>query len=110
MDFVPGGFMSPQIINQLIDQENKMNIQDKLIVEAYEKKNELESYVYEFRRKLTEKYAGHIAPELKSNLLNTLDKVESWLYGEGSKTSKFEYQQKLDALKKETLPIEQKYK
>jgi len=109
-DVSPSGFMASNIVNQLIDQESQMNYQDRLVTEAYEKKNELESFVYDFRRKLDEKYAAHLPLNLKTNLLSTLDRIESWLYGEGSRASKFDYQNKLDELKKEILSIETKYK
>ncbi len=79
---------------------------DRIIQEAYEKKNELESFVYEFRRKMNDEYGKTIDSKLKGEFLQMLDQTENWLYGDGAKTSKSEYQKRLDELKNKTKSFE----
>lgn len=38
--------------------------QDKLIHETYEKKNDLESYIYDMRGKLSDQYAKYSTPDV----------------------------------------------
>ncbi|KAB8303466.1 hypothetical protein EYC80_004885 [Monilinia laxa] len=39
------------------EQENTMNMEDKLVADTEEKKNELETYIYEMRNKIDDQYA-----------------------------------------------------
>jgi heat shock protein 4 len=97
-------------IEQLKDVEYTMFSQDKLIRETLEKKNEFESYIYEMRNKLGEKFAAYATSQVKSALLQDLEKGENWLYSEGMETTKDVYAQRLEELKKVGEPISNRFK
>lgn len=97
-------------IEQLLDIEYAMFSQDKLIRETLEKKNEFESYIYEMRNKLGEKFAAYATSQVKTALLADLEKGENWLYSEGMETTKDVYAQRLDELKKVGEPISNRFK
>lgn len=97
-------------INQLFDEECQMANQDRITHETYHKKNELESYIYEMRAKLGDKYESYVQPQIKTNLLAELEKAENWLYAEGAKTTKSAYAARLDELKKIGDPISNRFK
>lgn len=97
-------------ISQLFEEECHMANQDRVTHETYEKKNELESYIYNTRSKLNEEYNQYATAQQKTVLLQELEKAENWLYSEGMKTAKSVYIQKLDELKKLGDPITNRYK
>jgi len=97
-------------VEQFLDEEYKMAAQDRLIRETYEKKNDLESYIYEMRNKLGEKFSAYATSETKTSLLALLEQAESWLYSEGFKTTKEVYAQKLAELKKIGDPISNRFR
>ncbi|CAI5701624.1 hypothetical protein KXD40_002841 [Peronospora effusa] len=89
------------------EQELKMAQQDRVIEETFNKRNELESFVYEMRNQITDKLASFITNDEKSNLETKLVETEDWLYtDEGFDSTKSVYQQKLDDLRKLTSPVE----
>jgi heat shock protein 4 len=102
--------MDQRIVDELANYENKMAQQDRLIQETYEKRNELEAFVYDIRNKLNDKYDQFIKPEAKANFLQNLNDVENWLYGDGAKASKMEYQAKLDQIRAVVSMLEKRYK
>ena len=102
--------LDQKVVTRLLEQEAQMAYQDQLVHETHEKRNELESYVYEMRNKINDKYAKYMSPEAKTNLLQQLDGVENWLYGEGAKTTKAAYAEKLEELKKYVGGTENKYR
>jgi heat shock protein 4 len=97
-------------ITQYFEEESAMANLDRITTETYEKKNELESYIYDMRNKSEDKYAQYIQPAHKSALLQELEKVENWLYGEGLKSVKATYHAKLDELKKLGEPITNRFR
>jgi len=64
---------------------------DRVITETYDKKNELESYIYESRAKLNDKYKEYVKVSIKDNFLVLLQNTENWLYNEGAKATKSAY-------------------
>ena len=52
--------LTPAQVNQLFEEECQMTNQDRIVRETYEKKNEMESYIYELRGKLNEQYSGYV--------------------------------------------------
>ncbi|CEG36840.1 heat shock protein 70 [Plasmopara halstedii] len=89
------------------EQELKMAQQDRVIEETFNKRNELESFVYEMRNQITDKLAGFITSGEKSNLESKLTETEDWLYtDEGFDSTKSVYQQKLDDMRKLSSPVE----
>ncbi|EAL90593.1 Heat shock protein hsp88 [Aspergillus fumigatus] len=93
-----------------IERENAMYMEDKLIAETDEKKNELESTIYELRDKIDGVYAEFASEEEKDKLRAKLTDMEDWLYEEGEDTTKSVYVAKLDEIRFIAGPIVQRYK
>ncbi|OWZ10113.1 Heat shock protein 70 [Phytophthora megakarya] len=101
------GGLSVADVSAATEQELKMAQQDRVIEETFNKRNELESFVYEMRNQITDKLAGFITSEEKSNLETKLMETEDWLYtDEGFDSTKSVYQQKLDDMRKLSSPVE----
>jgi heat shock 70kDa protein 4 len=101
--------LPPNIINTFIQDEIQMNNQDRITLETYEKKNELETYIYKMRNEVNDKLGKYVHPNVKATFLAELEKAEGWLYGDGSKTSKDVYNKKIEELKFFGNPIEKRY-
>lgn len=53
-----------------------MVMEDKLVADTEEKKNELETYIYDLRAKLDDQYAEFVSEEEKSTIKQKLEAVE----------------------------------
>ena len=62
--------------NLLIEKEGSMIMEDKLVADTEEKKNELETYIYEMRNKLDEQLADFASDEEKDKLRAKLSESE----------------------------------
>lgn len=60
----------------LAEKENGMFMEDKLVADTEDKKNELESYIYELRSKIDDQYAEFASDEEKSKLKEKLEQSE----------------------------------
>ncbi len=58
------------------EKEASMVMEDKLVADTEEKKNELETYIYDVRNKLDDQYAEFASEEEKSSLREKLDAAE----------------------------------
>lgn len=58
------------------DRESAMFMEDKLVADTEDKKNELESYIYELRGKIDEQYSEFASDEEKEKLKAKLDQTE----------------------------------
>ena len=58
------------------ERENMMFMEDKLVMDTEDKKNELESYIYEMRGKIDEQYADFANEEEKTKLKEKLEQSE----------------------------------
>jgi len=87
------------------EQEAHMNNHDNLVRETHERKNALESYVYDLRQKLNDKYKDYTTPKDQEDIIKRLQDNETWLYNEGAAASKGQYVSRLDELKKLGDPI-----
>lgn len=58
------------------EKENSMFMEDKLVADTEDKKNELESYIYELRSKIDGQYADFASDEEKTKLKEKLDQSE----------------------------------
>lgn len=58
------------------EQENSMFMEDKLVADTEDKKNELESYIYELRSKIDGQYAEFANEDEKSKLKEKLEQSE----------------------------------
>lgn len=55
-----------EVLQRLTEEEAQMNAADRLIVETAERKNALESYVYDMRNKLNESLAEFAAEQVEA--------------------------------------------
>ncbi|KAI0021253.1 heat shock protein Hsp88 [Xylariomycetidae sp. FL0641] len=95
--------------NALYEKENAMVMEDKLVADTEEKKNELETYIYDLRNKLDEQYAEFASEEEKEKIKAKLTESEDWLYEEGEDTTKAVYIAKIDEIRAMAGPITQRY-
>ncbi|KAG6041664.1 Heat shock protein hsp88, partial [Claviceps citrina] len=91
----------------LSEKEASMILEDKVVADTEEKKNELETYIYDLRAKLDEQYAEFTNEEEKASIKSQLEAAEDWLYDEGDDASKGVYVAKLDELRALAGPIVQ---
>ncbi|KAJ5578120.1 Hsp70 chaperone Hsp88 [Penicillium hispanicum] len=94
----------------LQERENAMYMEDKLVAETDEKKNELEGSIYELRDKIDGVYSEFASDEEKEKLRAKLSATEDWLYEEGEDTTKSVYVAKMDEIRFIAGPIIQRYK
>ncbi|MCJ1309566.1 adenyl-nucleotide exchange factor sse1 [Agyrium rufum] len=87
------------------EQENMMFMEDKLVMDTEDKKNELESYIYELRSKIDDQYAEYASEEEKEKLKAKLESSEDWLYDEGEDASKNVYISKMEEIRFVAGPI-----
>ncbi|KAJ5902112.1 hypothetical protein N7495_002640 [Penicillium taxi] len=94
----------------LQERENAMYMEDKLVAETDEKKNELEASIYELRDKIDGVYSEFANEDEKEKLRAKLMTIEDWLYEEGEDTTKSVYVAKMDEIRFIAGPIIQRYK
>jgi heat shock protein 4 len=91
------------------EKEAAMVMEDKLVADTEEKKNELETYIYDLRNKIDDQYADFASEEEKEKIKAKLETAEDWLYDEGEDASKGVYIAKIDELRALAGPIRQRY-
>jgi len=96
-------------LDSYFEIECKMKNQDRVIFETYERKNELESLIYNNKEKLGSSYKNFVKPEDVQNLLTILETANTWLYEEGQNSSKGMYVEKIDSLRPHFEPIARRY-
>ncbi|KAI8960840.1 heat shock protein Hsp88 [Daldinia sp. FL1419] len=95
--------------NSLTEKEASMLMEDKLVADTEEKKNELETYIYDLRNKLDDQYADFASEEEKEKLRSKLTESEDWLYEDGEDATKAVYIAKMDEIRAMAGPITQRY-
>lgn len=65
------------------EEEGKMEIQDRIIVETAEAMNALESYIYSMRDHVTGDWARFGTDDEKKALMEAFEELENWLYEDG---------------------------
>ncbi|GJP56806.1 hypothetical protein CLOM_g15853 [Closterium sp. NIES-68] len=100
------GGLPAATLQQLVEEEFAMALQDRVMEETKEKKNAVESYVYDMRNKLHDKLAPYATEAEKEKVLARLQETEDWLYEDGESESKGVYSAKLEELKRLADPIE----
>ncbi|KAF4340343.1 heat shock protein [Fusarium beomiforme] len=93
----------------LLEKEAAMVMEDKLVADTEEKKNELEAYIYDLRAKLDEQYSEFASEEEKQAIKAKLEATEDWLYEEGDDTTKGVYVAKIDEIRAMAGPIVQRH-
>ncbi|CAN4115387.1 unnamed protein product [Withania somnifera] len=104
------GAMAPADVQKAVEKEFEMALQDRVMEETKDKKNAVEAYVYDMRNKLSDKYQEFVAGSEREQFIAELQEVEDWLYEDGEDETKGVYIAKLEELKKQGDPIEQRYK
>ncbi|QSS53508.1 hsp88-like protein [Histoplasma capsulatum var. duboisii H88] len=94
---------------RLSEKENAMFMEDKLVADTEDKKNELESYIYELRDKIDGVYSEFANEDEKAKLKAKLDETEDWLYEDGEDTTKAVYIAKMDEIRFVAGPIIQRH-
>jgi heat shock protein 4 len=94
--------------DKAFEMEASMTNNDRLIRETSDKRNELESYIYDMRDRIIS--SSHLAPyateEEKTSFSSMLENMENWLYEDGFDATKSVYSEKLKQLKAIGDPIE----
>ncbi|EGG20505.1 heat shock protein Hsp70 family protein [Cavenderia fasciculata] len=103
--FAPVHGLSPADLLKATEEEGRMHAQDVLAAETADRKNALESYIYEMRSRLSSSLAEYATKEESTKLLALLQEAEDWLYGDGEDTLKSVYVAKLEELTKIGNPI-----
>ncbi|OIW11903.1 hypothetical protein TanjilG_18176 [Lupinus angustifolius] len=104
------GAMAPVDVQKAVEKEFEMALQDRVMEETKDKKNAVEAYVYDMRNKLNDKYEEFVTAPEKEGFVAKLQDVEDWLYEDGEDETKGVYVAKLEELKKQGDPIEERYK
>ncbi|KAJ7962974.1 putative Heat shock 70 kDa protein [Quillaja saponaria] len=104
------GALAPVDVQKAVEKEFEMALQDRVMEETKDKKNAVEAYVYDLRNKLSDKYQEFVTAPERDDFTAKLQEVEDWLYEEGEDETKGVYIAKLEELKKQGDPIEERYK
>ena len=95
--------------NLLSEKEQSMVMEDKLVADTEEKKNELETFIYELRNKLDDQYSEFASDDEKTKIRAKLDETEEWLYDEGDDAKKAIYIAKMDEIRAMAGPVVQRH-
>lgn len=101
--------LEPSAVVAAAEAESAMIMEDKLVADTEEKKNELETYIYEMRNKIDDQYSEFASEDEKTKLKAKLEASEDWLYDEGEDASKAVYIAKMDEIRAVAGPIVQRY-
>lgn len=104
------GGMTMEEISEAHEKELQLAQQDRAVELTKEKKNTLESYVYETRSKLFNTYRSFASDQERDVISRSLQETEDWLYEDGDDETEHAYTSKLEDLKKLVDPIEIRYK
>lgn len=105
------GGMTKAELSEAEKIELQLAQQDLKMERIKDKKNALESYVYEMRDKIFSKYQSFATESERNEISINLEKTEEWLYeDEPDDESENIYNQKLEDLRKLVDPIEIRYK
>lgn len=98
-------------INKAHEAEAAMANNDRIVQETADKRNELESYIYDMRDKIaSNSQLGQYGTEAEKAAFNAKnEEMENWLYGDGFEATKSVYAEKLGELKKLGSPLEARY-
>ncbi|KAK7517992.1 putative heat shock protein Hsp88 [Phyllosticta citriasiana] len=94
----------------LAEREAAMVMEDKLVADTADKKNELESFIYELRDKIDDVYSDFASDDEKAKIKAKLEASEDWLYEEGEDTTKAVYVAKIEEIRSIAGPVIQRYK
>lgn len=93
------------VIQALMDEETKMQVEMKEIIESDEKRNDLEGYIFNTRDKVSGAWSEFITDADRESFQRELENAENWLYDTTDPT-KVMFVDKLDELKKTGDPVQ----
>ena len=104
------GLTSEQV--KVADQQEKEMLKKDMEIRARNHaKNELESYIYNMRDKVTDVYKAYVLDNVRDAFLEKLEKTESWLYDdEGYYAKREAFESRLTELQTIGNPIVLRYK
>merc|ERR1719228_2176772 len=85
------GRMTQEMVNSLINYEEKMITEDITEISRQEAKNMLEEQLYKYRDALTNNSEELEEEEAFRTLRDYFEEIESWLYDEGEEANKQTY-------------------
>merc|ERR1712136_65512 len=102
VNVIPSGTpgLSANVLQKRMDEETAMQAEMRDIIETDEKRNDLESHIFNMRDKTAESgdYGMFISSADRTRFLDDLTKAEDWLY-DNCEATKAMYIEKLDELK-----------
>jgi heat shock protein 4 len=101
--------LSRDDVKAAIEIEARMALEDKLLKETADKRNELESYIYGMRDKIDASLKPYSTADEGQRLKSMLVDAEDWLYGDGFDEVKSAYVKRIDELKAVGNVIESRY-
>ncbi|KAL5548354.1 hypothetical protein UlMin_003585 [Ulmus minor] len=104
------GGMTMEELSEAHKKELQLAQQDQTMEETKNKKNALESYVYDMRNKLFNTYRSFASDQEREDISRSLQQTEDWLYDDGDDETENAYTSKLEDLKKLVDPIENRYR
>ncbi|XP_076900365.1 heat shock 70 kDa protein 16-like [Bidens hawaiensis] len=97
-------------LKQAQNMERFLADQDVKVEQTKEKKNTLESFVYDTRNKLLSSYRSFATDEERDGISRNLQETEDWLYEDGDDETEQAYTGRLQDLKKLVDHVESRYK
>jgi heat shock protein 4 len=104
------GALTKDELSEAKQRENSLVEQDLKMESTKDKKNALESYVYEMRDKMLNTYQNTATESERESIAKNLQETEDWLYEDGDDESENAYIEKLNDIKKLIDPIENRFK
>ncbi|KAL5402577.1 Heat shock protein hsp88 [Paraphaeosphaeria minitans] len=92
------------------ERENQMVMEDKLVQDTENQKNDLEAFIYELKDKILDVYAEFASDDEKARLNAMLEQIEDWLYDDGEDATKAQYVSKSEDIRSIAGPIIQRYR
>ena len=101
----------PSQLQATEEEEKKMQQKDAEIQARNRAKNDLESYIYNMRDKVTSSYQAYILESDREVFLNDLDSTENWLYDDEGYYAKREvFEERLSKLQKIGEPVATRFR
>jgi len=105
---LPSGWLQPEQRLEFNEKELNMKNDDRIYFETREKMNELESYIYNMRDRLSGPLGDFIAPKDRETFMEALHSAENWLYDQ-CESPKSVFVGKLTELHAYGDPVERRY-
>ncbi|CAH8372107.1 unnamed protein product [Eruca vesicaria subsp. sativa] len=104
------GALTKNELSEAKQRENSLVVQDLKMESTKDKKNALESFVYEMRDKMLNTYRSTATESERECIARNLQETEEWLYEDGDDETENAYIEKLNDIKKLIDPIEKRFK